>query len=343
VSTLTLKQGEAYFAYLQKQKDDEFTVAFARERVKLDQPAHLRIDVEDASAELAVFKGDLQVEGPSGTVDVSKNRTATFDLAAGDKYEISKNVEDDPFDGWDKRMENYQQAYAKGQADYNYPYAYGVSDLNYYGSYYSIPGYGVMWQPYFIGAGWNPFMDGSWMYYPGWGYTWISSYPWGWMPYRYGSWAFVPGYGWMWQPGGWGGGWTTVPPVVNPPNRFAKPQVPNRGTATVAVGRGAVSNPMIVPRRVTVQAGSAGIGVPRGAVNNLGRVSHEVTQNGFASVHTAPPARTGSVYSPGYSPTYGPGSSGAASSGGHAGGFSGGAAHGGASTGGHSGGGVPHR
>ena len=47
------------------------------------------------------------------------------------------------------------------------PYAYGSSDLNYYGSFYNIPGYGMMWQPYLVGAGWDPFMNGSWVWYPG--------------------------------------------------------------------------------------------------------------------------------------------------------------------------------
>ena len=54
-----------------------------------------------------------------------------------------------------------------------------------------MPGYGMMWQPYLVGAGWDPFMNGAWMWYPGAGYAWISSYPWGWTPYRYGSWTYI--------------------------------------------------------------------------------------------------------------------------------------------------------
>ena len=48
-----------------------------------------------------------------------------------------------------------------------------------------------MWQPYLVGAGWDPFMNGAWMWYPGAGYTWVSAYPWGWTPYRYGSWTYL--------------------------------------------------------------------------------------------------------------------------------------------------------
>ncbi len=291
VSTLTLRTGQAYVSYLAKQKDDQFTLAFSSETVPLTRPAHFRMDVDASDAVVAVFKGDLQVQSPSGSVDLSKNNSATFDLLAGDKYTVAKNVEEDPYDSWDKKQTKYQQEYASKGSNNNYPYSYGVSDLNYYGSYSNVPGYGMMWQPYFTGVGWSPFADGAWMFYPGFGYTWVSAYPWGWMPYRYGSWALVPGYGWMWAPGGFGGGWYTVPRLTNPPNRFPAPRPPQQGSATVVVGHPVVAAGES-PRRVLVQNGSAGLGIPRGTVSNLGKVSHEVQRSGFATVPTAPPSRS---------------------------------------------------
>lgn len=292
VSTVTLKSGMVYVNYTGKGKSDEFTLLFANEKVRLDQPVHFRLDLASDSAELAVFNGDMKVEGPSGDVELSKNRTAIFNLTDNDKYTIAKNVEQAPLDAWDKAQNKYQQEYASRGSNNNYPYGYGVSDLNYYGSYYNVPGYGMMWQPYFTGIGWNPFLDGAWMFYPGFGYTWVSAYPWGWMPYRYGSWAFVPGYGWMWAAGGFGT-WYTVPPVLNPPNRFPTPKPPARGTATVMVGHPVMSSGS-APSRVLVQNGSAGLGIQRGTVNNLGRVSHQAQTNGFATVRTSPPARSSS-------------------------------------------------
>ena len=306
-STLNLKTGQMYVNY-RSSKNEEFTLMFATEKVKLAEEAHLRIDVEDKSAEVAVFKGDVNVEGASGTAEVLKGKTATFDLADGDKFTIAKNIEEDPFDAWDKQQAKYHDEYARSAANGNYPYGYGVSDLNYYGSYSNVPGYGMMWQPYFAGAGWNPFTDGAWMFYPGIGYTWVSAYPWGWMPYMYGAWNFVPSYGWMWAPGGWNG-WNNVPVVNNPPNRFTKPLPPVRGTTTVMVGQGMSAMAAMPPRRVLVQSGSAGLGVPRGA-GNLQKVSHQVERSGFATVHPAPPAR--SVWA---SPAWGGSSSGAPSRG----------------------------
>jgi hypothetical protein len=298
VSTVTLTQGLAYVDYTAKQKDNAFTVIFKDEKVRPEEAIRFRVNLAEATAEVAVFNGNLKVDGLSGLVEVSKNKSAVFDLTDGNKSTSAKNIEQEPYDAWDKQQTKYQQTYANRGSYNNYPYSYGVSDLNYYGSYTSVPGYGMMWQPFFAGVGWDPFMDGSWMFYPGAGYTWVSSYPWGWMPYRYGSWNFVPGYGWGWAPGGFGGGgWATVVPVTNPPVRFKPPAPPVRGTATVAVGRPVFSS--TAPNRVVVRGDTAGLGVPRGSVNNLNKVARQVQTNGSATVRTAPPPAS-SMPSPGF-------------------------------------------
>jgi len=291
VSNITLKAGQVYVNYRAKQKADDFTLRFAQEKVKLEEAVHFRVDLEDATAEMAVFKGDLKADGPAGVAELSKNKSASFNLADGDKFTIAKNVEEDPYDAWDKQQEKYHDQYAKGGSSSDYPYGFGVSDLNYYGSYSNVAGYGNLWQPYFTGAGWSPFMDGAWVYYPGFGYTFVSAYPWGWMPYYYGNWIYAPGYGWGWQPGGWNA-WNTVPRVTNPPNRTVAPQPPARGTGTVLIGRGFSGTPGVPARHVLVEPGSAGYGIPRGAAD-LNKVSHQVQQNGFATIRTAPPSRSG--------------------------------------------------
>ena len=286
VSTVDLKQGEAYFSFAGK-KDDEFKVTFVRESIQISEPAHLRIDVNDAKAEVAVLKGDINVQGPSGEVKLSKKQTATFDLADNDKYQVAKNVEKDPFDDWDKKQTEYHDQYS-ARNSYDAPYRYGVSDLNYYGSFRNVPGYGNMWQPYFAGAGWDPFMDGAWMWYPGFGYSWVSAYPWGWMPYHYGSWAFVPSYGWMWQPGNNWVAWNRVPPVINPPRQYVPPRPPTVASRQpVIVGRGPTSS-AFQPRmadgsKIVVRGNNAGLGVPRG-VRNLESLNRRVESKGSATL-----------------------------------------------------------
>jgi hypothetical protein len=270
-------------------KDEELTLSFGREKLALRKASHLRVDVGERDATLAVFSGEVQIDGPSGTGEVGKKQTATFNLANKDQYTLAKNLEPDPYDEWDREQDKYHQRYSASNG-YS-PYAYGVSDLSYYGNFLDVPGYGRCWQPYFVGAGWDPFMNGAWYWYPGFGYTWVSGYPWGWMPYRYGSWAFLPGHGWMWQPGTSWAAWRTIPPVVGSPHRFTPPQAPASPGRTVVVNRGPV--PVNAGRsfnRMTIRNDSAGLGIPRGAVRNLGKVSQKVEQRGFItqSVRSTP-------------------------------------------------------
>jgi len=290
-STVELKDGRLYVNARPK-KGDQLTVNFARESTTISDAARLRIDLEEAEATVAVFQGDVEVNGPSGKVALEKKRSATFDLANNDSYAIAKNFEEEPSDAWDKQQTEYHDRYASNKTyDASSPYSYGISDLNYYGSYSNIPGYGWGWQPFFMGAGWSPYQDGAWAWYPGVGYMWVSAYPWGWMPYYYGSWQFAPGYGWFWSPGYWNT-WYPTPRVVNPPNRTPVPQPPTRTGQTVMVGRGLTSFPATnVPRRMTINPGSAGLGIPRGSVRNLDRTAREsVKRDAPVVVRTSPPA-----------------------------------------------------
>src|SRR5260370_714748 len=252
ISVINLVEGMAYINWLGK---DEVTLNFSREKLTLDRPAHFRVDTSTELANLAVFKGDVDVEGPAGKIVVAKKKTAEFNAADNDKYTLANNVEDAPLDAWDKEASAYHDQYAKNNS--SSPYGYGMSDLNYYGAYSNVPGYGMMWQPYFTGVGFDPFMNGAWSWYPGFGYMFASAYPWGWMPYRYGSWMSVPGRGWMWQPGGWNG-WLTVPHFSGTlPASFHPLVAPVTGTVkTVAVGKGGPVS-IQMPSRLVVNAGSA--------------------------------------------------------------------------------------
>jgi hypothetical protein len=298
VSEVNLVEGMTYVNWLGK---DDFSLNFSREKVSLDRAAHFRVDTSREVADLAVFKGDVDVRGPNGSLAVAKKKTATFDAADDDKSKIENKIAEAPLDSWDKEAVSYHDEYAKNNA--SSPYGYGQSDLNYYGAYTNVPGYGMMWQPYFAGVGWDPFMNGAWGWYPGFGYMFASSYPWGWMPYRYGSWMFVPGFGWMWQPGGWGS-WVSTP-VYRPTTLVhVTPLVaPTAGTKTVVVGKAGTSAPMMASR-YTVNAGSAGMGIARGSLGNLNHLNHQVAKSGFAEVRPAPQF---SATSPrGYSrPSYG--------------------------------------
>jgi hypothetical protein len=280
-STIDLPKGLVYLNWLGR---DEVNLKFSRETVALDHAAHLRVAEASDRAELAVFKGEVDVNGPEGKLTVAKNKTASFDLADNDQSTITSKIQDAQLDSWDKDATSYHDQYAKVKNNDPSPYGYGLSDLNYYGAFTTVPGYGMMWQPFFTGVGWDPFMDGVWGFYPGMGYMFASPYPWGWLPYRYGNWTFVPAMGWMWQPGGWNS-YLAVPHYTATTLAPVHALVPPTGsTKTVAIGRAA--EPTVASSRMT--KGSAGLFVPRGSVDNMRSLNREVEKTGFVNMHPMP-------------------------------------------------------
>jgi hypothetical protein len=282
LTVVNLVEGEAYVNFLGKAATDDITLNFAREKVELAHPAHFRIQATKQGAEFAVLKGDVDVQGPSGAVKVTKKKMVSFVSGDEEKTLVAANFRPDDFDAWDKQASQYADVRGSAKAAGS-PFGYGASDLSYYGSYSNVSGYGNMWQPFFTNAGWNPFMDGAWGFYPGYGYMWASAYPWGWLPYRYGNWIDVPGAGWMWQPGGWNQ-WNAVPRFTGTSLVTLRP--PSAGTLqTVAVGRaGSTTLGAGVKSGFVVNVGSAGLGIPRGAIVNLHQLNRQVARAGSATV-----------------------------------------------------------
>lgn len=69
--------------------------------------------------------------------------------------------------------------------------------------------YGRCWTPHHVGAGWQPYTNGQWVYTE-YGWTWMSDDPWGGNPYHYGTWVFLGRWGWSWVPGTvWAPAWVT--------------------------------------------------------------------------------------------------------------------------------------
>lgn len=282
VSTVEVSKGTAYVESTGG-KDDQLTLQFGNQKVALTRGAHLRVGIDKSGAELADFKGDLQIEASSGTIYLKKNQTANFDFS-NDSYKLAKKIQQEPEDDWDKEQDQYHQQYAAKSYDRYSPYAYGTTDLGYYGNFFNAPGYGMLWQPYFAGAGWDPFMDGAWSFYPGFGFGWVSAYPWGWTPYHYGTWVFLSGYGWAWQPGGAWMPMYTQMAVLNAPAGFVAPKAPASGTGTVVVGRRPSSTMAgISGSTLVIRKGSAGLGVPRGQFDNMPKLSAKVQKNGMVT------------------------------------------------------------
>ncbi len=295
MSTVQLVSGTVYAnlqpknAYGKEKAGDEFVLNFGQESIAVPDPAHFRVELNaDSKAVVAVFKGKVNATAPAGQIEIGEKHSATIDPAKLDAtnddakkeaFVVAKNYETEPADAWDHQQSDYHDRYASaGGSSIASPYAYGMSDLNYYGSFMTVPGYGNVWQPYFIGANWSPFQDGGWAYYPGAGYVFASGYPWGWMPYRYGNWAFAPGFGWIWQPG-YANSWNAVPTVAGTGFNSKVPAVPASGHQTVMVGLGLFANPSgALPRHLTINPNSAGFGVPRGSINHLDHLARTMNK-----------------------------------------------------------------
>jgi FecR protein len=286
---LEVSEGTAYFN-INPGKRDDFTVDVGQRSIKLEREARFRATVDQSQAHIAVRHGQVDLSGQgSETVSVSKGKTASFDLLDQDSYSVAHDYEEEPYDEWNQNLEDYHSRNFH-PASNETPYAYGFSDLNYYGGYISDPSFGSCWRPYFAGYSWDPFSAGTWVWYPGAGYTWVSSYPWGWAPYRYGSWNFAQASGWCWQPGAWNQ-WASLPTFGRPLLGYKPPVPPTDGHGRVprireaVIGAGPVAGSggsrFGDPTRRVVREGldggvilpslsargEAGLGIPRGHVN----------------------------------------------------------------------------
>src|SRR5450432_1854310 len=76
-SNMNVAAGTAYINFAGA-KDELLTLTFGKQKVVFNHAAHLRLDASNSTASIAVFKGDVQIDAPSGAIEVSKNQTASF-------------------------------------------------------------------------------------------------------------------------------------------------------------------------------------------------------------------------------------------------------------------------
>ena len=297
-SSVHLVKGTAYVS-LMKTRGNEFNLLFGQQKLQLPPASHIRLQLDDAEAKLAVLDGSLRIDGPTGPMDVSKKKTVTFNMAGQAQPEISKDIAPVQFDSWDQESTGYHARVASMSAMSGSPYAYGLNDMSYYGSFMNFGGCGSMWRPYFTSAAWDPYSNGAWAWYQGAGYSWVSPYPWGWTPYHSGSWSYCSGSGWGWMPGG---SWYGLNNAMAFGNGGASGRLPQRPTAPPRAGQPTMTPVNLRPlvrsgvasnQSFVFQRDSAGLGVPRDTLGKLGRLSQQAAGGGSASVPiyiSAPPS-----------------------------------------------------
>jgi hypothetical protein len=212
VNVIQVDSGQVYINARLHHHDQFRVLGPTGESFEITQPSHLRFTVDQQTASLAVMDGEAVVQANDRNANAKVRGGETYNYVLGQPESAARlnSVPPQPEDTWDQQRDTYNDQNASAGAQYSGSddsNAYGNADLGYYGSYSDIPGYGMAWQPYGVGPDWNPYGYGAWSYYPSFGWTFVSGYPWGWAPFFYGNWCFVNGRGWWWRPGPWHGPW----------------------------------------------------------------------------------------------------------------------------------------
>src|ERR1700756_1422202 len=117
ISTIRLVSGVAYVSLVKtggKTPANVFDVTFGNERnIHLQPDTHVRLEIDDQHAKLAVLSGAVHVDGPNGAMDISRKNTATFALAGDTQPAVAKGTgSESPLDAWDKQLDQYHSRVA---------------------------------------------------------------------------------------------------------------------------------------------------------------------------------------------------------------------------------------
>ncbi len=207
--------GLGYYEFNVGDGHPPFSVQFANLTVQPTANSILRVGL-DAGWEVAVISGSVSVQGDGiPGVDVAENQSIRSGADnSGAPYTVAQGINGDSWDNWNQDRDQAIAQEASQQTpvrdDSANPQNENWNDLDADGNWYPVEGAGNVWVPAGVGPGWDPYGAGYWAYYPTFGYTWVSSYPWGWLPYHCGAWNYYS-FGWGWSPGGGcGRAWSPV-------------------------------------------------------------------------------------------------------------------------------------
>ncbi|UWZ83526.1 DUF6600 domain-containing protein [Occallatibacter riparius] len=211
---MTLDSGMGYFELQDGNQASPTRVRFGGDVVTVSGFTVLRVRLDEAPGEFAVFSGNAHIDGTNGaSLDVKGGESVALN-----NLNLSSTIEPDSWDAWnsdrDQEMTTADVGTTAATADQPNSSNPAWSDLNSNGTWYNVPDQGYVWSPYEAeDAGWDPYGSGYWMWTPSYGYMWVSGYSWGYMPYQCGAWNWYGAFGWGWAPGvcnpWWsgGGGW----------------------------------------------------------------------------------------------------------------------------------------
>lgn len=167
------------------------------------QPGEYRINAnpDSQTTNVTVRNGYGEVTGGGQTFPVQARQQAI--VVGGDQitYDLVNAPGNDAWDQWSSSRDRREDA--SPSARYVSREMSGYEELDQYGNWSNQPGYGQVWMPNNVAAGWAPYHDGHWAWIAPWGWTWVDEAPWGFAPSHYGRWASF-GDRWGWVPGPYG-------------------------------------------------------------------------------------------------------------------------------------------
>lgn len=166
----------------------------------IDRPGNFRIDVDGDgnTTTIETREGIAMVYGTGGRFPVRRGDVIVFYGQDIRDYEMYAFPSQDNFDRYvrlrDQRIDRSVALRYLGDD------LVGFADLDDNGRWTRYPGYGNVWFPTNVYAGWAPYQDGEWIWQEPWGWTWVDDEAWAFAPSHYGRWAWIDGR-WGWLPG----------------------------------------------------------------------------------------------------------------------------------------------
>ena len=312
---IVMNSGLAYFELQPSTPEHSLRVNYGPAAFTPSSFSVVRVIGDTPPASLAVFSGNVHLtRGENLQLDLHSGQSVSLEGNDSASNNVTDSIEPDSWDAWNSdrdevlNAESADRTAATGSLK-DYPNV-GLSDLDANGNWYNVPGQGYVWSPYDAqaeGASWDPYGYGHWVYYPRFGYVWVSNYTWGYAPFQCGLWNYFDNFGWGWAPGGgcnpwwgdgfygagyYGGGWGyrlgNYPPGYHPPRR------PSGGPVHPRPGPHPIQNPGHNPIRVRSGPVKPPVGVDRRSV----AVSNPGSNPGLTSRPAGPVTIAGRTVEP---------------------------------------------
>jgi len=158
----------------------------------------IRVDPDGNATTIVVRQGQGEAYGEGAAYVIDARQAYRFTGTGLRDYRYVDASRPDEFDRWSNARDSRYDS--SRSARYVSPDVIGYQDLDSNGYWRTDPGYGNVWIPNRVAAGWAPYQDGHWAWIDPWGWTWVDDAPWGFAVSHYGRWANFAGT-WGWVPG----------------------------------------------------------------------------------------------------------------------------------------------